>query len=74
MQVGEVGLGAGLVPGPAGLQVHELGARLGEPVGQRGHDDRAVVVLLALVLADQVLRAVDGDGERAEVVARGGAR
>ncbi len=72
VQVLQHRLGVRLEPVAARLQVDVLGERLGEPVGQRLDHDRAVVVLLGLVLRGQVVGAVDGDREAAEVVALGG--
>ena len=61
----------GRVPLAAGTRVQPLRERLGEPVGERLHDDRAVVVVLVLVARGELVGAVDRDGERAEVVAGG---
>ena len=50
-----------------------LGERLGEPVGERLDDDRAVVVVLGLEPACKLVGAdAGGDRERAEVIARRG--
>ena len=61
-----------LVPVAAGPQVRVLGERLGQPVGQRLHHDRLVVVVLRLVPPGELLGAVDGDREPAEVIRVGG--
>ena len=61
---------AGRVPLAPGLLVEPLGERLREAVGEGLHDDRAVVVVLALVDARELVRTVHRDGERAHVVAR----
>ena len=61
----------GLEPLAAGLPVGVLGEGLGEPVGQRLHHDRLVVVERGLELLRHVLGAVDGHRERAEVVPGG---
>ena len=55
-----------LVPRPL---VEGLGERLGEPVGERLDDDRAVVVVLRLVAPGELVRAVDADREGADGVA-----
>lgn len=45
-----------------------LGERLGQAVRQRLHHDRRVVVAGLLVASGQVLGAVDGDRETAQVI------
>ena len=50
--------------------VEVRGERLGEPIGERFHEDRVVVVVLALEPARQIVGAQSrGDRERADVVA-----
>ena len=56
------------------LLVQPLGERLGEPVGERAHHDRAVVVELGREAVRELLRPVDRDGERAHVVGEPGLR
>ena len=58
-----------LVPGVAHDFVQVLGERLRKPVGEGLDHDRPVVVVLGLVTRGELVRAVDGDGERADVVA-----
>ena len=60
---------ARLVPLAAGVLVQVFRERLGQPVRERLHDDRAVVVLLTLEPRRQLVRADPGrDGEGADVV------
>ncbi len=63
--------GAGLVPRSAGLEVEPLRGGFGQAVGERLHHDRRVVVTACLVTRGEIVGAVDRNGERAEVVARG---
>ena len=62
----------GLVPLASRLQVQPLRERLCEPVSQRLDHDRPIVVVLGLVAGGQLVRAVDPDGERAEMIIRRG--
>ena len=51
------------------LRVQILGERFGEPIGDRLHHDRVVVVEIALEAAHQLVGAEPGgDGEQPEVV------
>ena len=60
----------GRVPLAPHTLVQALGERLGEPVGQRLHRDRRVVVVRRLVPGRELVGPVDRDGERAHVVVR----
>ena len=64
-------VGVRLVPGRAGLEVEVFGERLGQPVGQRLDHDGPVVVAGLLVAPGELLGAVDGHREPAQVVAVG---
>ena len=56
-------------PSPSRARVQILGERFRQPIGQRLHHDRVVVVVVALVARDELVGAdARGDRERAEVV------
>src|SRR5581483_4303505 len=61
----------GGVPGPPHLGVEVLGEGLGQPVGERLDDDRAVVVVLGLEPRGQLVGPVDADREGADRIAAG---
>src|SRR6476646_8804702 len=61
----------GLVPRAPHNLVEVLRERLGEAVGEGLDHDRAVIVVLRLVVSGELVGAVDRDRERADVVAVG---
>ena len=60
---------AGRVPLAPRARVQPLGEGFGKPVGQRLDDDRGVVVVRGHMTCRDLIRAVDRDRERADVVA-----
>ncbi len=62
------------VPLVARLLVQQFGERLGEPVCERAHHDRAIVVERGRETVSQLIRPVDRDGKRAQVVGEPGFR
>ena len=69
--VGRQPLVGAVAPVLARARVQPFGERLGQPIGQRLHHDRVVVVVVALEARGQLVGAEAGrHGERAEVVAR----
>src|SRR3990172_2639779 len=61
-------LRARFVPLAPSQLVHELGERLGEPVGERLDHDRAVVVVLGIETAGDLVRSEDAHRERADLI------
>src|SRR5712691_6887959 len=57
-----------VAPVEARLLVQVLRERLGEAVGERLDHDRAIVVVVGLVARGELVRTVDRDGERPEVI------